>query len=161
MSIAIDGPLAGQGLIGAGILAALPHWFGFEESNRQYVRDIEALPTFVARDGGEPVGFMTVRRHFPESAELLVLGVLPNRHRQGIGRRLLEAVEAWLGADGVRFVQVKTLGPSDPDEGYRRTRAFYTALGFAPLEETTAFWGPEQPALIMLKCLDAPAAPPA
>ena len=48
---------------------------------------------------------------------------------------------------------LKTLGPSNPDEGYRKTREFYSALGFLPLEETTAFWGPEQPTLVMVKVL--------
>lgn len=162
----IDGPLTDQGAVGERILGALPHWFGIEESNREYVHAAATLPTFVAREPGAPpgpegaLGFVTVRRHFAESAELIVLGVLPDRHRHGVGRAMLTAVEAWLRADGVRYVQVKTLGPSRSDEGYRRTRAFYTAMGYAPLEETTALWGPEQPALIMIKCLDAPSPPP-
>jgi hypothetical protein len=61
--------------------------------------------------------------------------------------------EARLIADGVRLLQVKTLGPSMPDEGYGKTRAFYAALGFLPLEETMAFWGEENPTLIMVKAL--------
>jgi GNAT superfamily N-acetyltransferase len=153
----IDGPLRGQGAVAERILRALPHWFGIAESNRAYVHDAEVLPTFVARDGGDALGFMTVRRHFPESAELLVLGVLPDRHRHGIGSALLEAAEVWLRAEGVRYLQVKTLGPSDPDEGYRRTRAFYLARGFAPLEEMTTLWDADNPALIMVKHLDPPA----
>jgi hypothetical protein len=48
---------------------------------------------------------------------------------------------------------VKTLGPSHPDPFYAETRAFYRAIGFQPLFETTAFWGADQPTLILLKPL--------
>jgi len=34
-----------------------------------------------------------------------------------------------------------------------RTRSFYAAMGFLPLEETTAFWGEDQPCLAMVKVL--------
>ena len=60
-------------------------------------------------------------------------------------------------ADGVRLLQVKTLGPSDPDEGYRRTRRFYQAVGFEPLEELVGLW-PGNPCLIMVKVLGLSAA---
>lgn len=157
MSVTIEGPLVGQSAVCEPILRALPQWFGIEQSNLQYLRDIETMPTFVARDppDGGAVGFVTVKRHFAESAELLVLGVLPDRQRTGTGRAMLERAEAWLRGRGVRYLQVKTLGPSHPDEGYRRTRAFYTALGYERLEELTELWGPDDPALIMIKRLGA------
>jgi hypothetical protein len=52
----------------------------------------------------------------------------------------------------VRFLQVKTLGPGCPDEGYERTRRFYAGVGFEPLEEITGLW-PGNPCLIMIKTL--------
>jgi GNAT superfamily N-acetyltransferase len=79
--------------------------------------------------------------------------VRPELHRRGVGRALVGSAEEWCGAEGVQYLQVKTLGPSAADEGYQRTRAFYFALGFVPLEETTAFWGERQPALILVKHL--------
>lgn len=56
-------------------------------------------------------------------------------------------------AGKARPLQVKTLGPSHPDEGYKRARAFHAAMGFIPLEETTAYWGESQPTLVMVKPL--------
>jgi len=56
-------------------------------------------------------------------------------------------------ARGARFLTVKTRGPSAPYEPYDRTRRFYQALGFAALEETTAYWGPENPTLVMAKAI--------
>jgi ribosomal protein S18 acetylase RimI-like enzyme len=80
------------------------------------------------------------------------MAVHPARHRQGIGRAPVAAAQADLAADGARFLQVKTLGPSRPDEGYERTRRFYAGAGFEPLEEITGLW-PENPCLIMIKTL--------
>jgi hypothetical protein len=56
-------------------------------------------------------------------------------------------------ADGVEFLQVKTLGPSHSDPGYALTRQFYGSLGFRPLEETTHWWGADNPCLVMVKAL--------
>ena len=47
---------------------------------------------------------------------------------------------------------VKTLGPSDHDEGYERTRRFYGACGFVPLEEIHGLWE-HNPCLLMVKRL--------
>ncbi len=52
----------------------------------------------------------------------------------------------------MRLLEVKTLGPSDPDPGYARTRHFYETRGFLPLEETDV-WGEGTPGLFMVKPL--------
>ena len=80
------------------------------------------------------------------------MAVDPAHHRTGVGRRLVAAAEGELAADGVRLLQVKTLGPSDPDPSYRGTRGFYEAMGFAPLEELPDLW-PGNPCLILVKTL--------
>ncbi|MBT5774055.1 MAG: GNAT family N-acetyltransferase [Dehalococcoidia bacterium] len=153
VSIEAEGPLLGQSVVCAPILEGLPEWFGIAEANAQYVRDIEVLPTFIARDGGEVVGFLTVKRHYPESAEVLVMGVRADRHRGGAGRALVEASEVWLRREGVTFLQVKTRGPSTPDPQYERTRAFYRAVGFVPLEEMLTLWSEDDAALVLVKTL--------
>ena len=135
------------------ILHALPEWFGIEESNRAYIRDLETLPSYVAIVDGEVAGFLSLKHHFSTATEIHVLAVERSLHRRGVGRALVERAEAGLRAAGVALLQVKTLGPSNPDEGYRKTREFYAALGFLALEETTTRWGPDNPALIMVKML--------
>jgi ribosomal protein S18 acetylase RimI-like enzyme len=131
------------------VLAALPDWFELEEAVQQYVRDVAELPTFaVGRDG-----FLAVKQHTEAAAEIYVMGVRPESHRRGLGTALLEAAEAFLRERNVEYLQVKTLGPSQPDEGYAATRSFYAARGFRPLEELTAIWGEANPCLIMVKQL--------
>lgn len=135
------------------ILRSLTDWFGIEESNAQYVRDLDSLPAFVATIEGEVVGFLALRHHTEASSEIHVLAVTPNRHRAGIGRALVDRAESVVRSRSAKMLQVKTLGPSNSDPNYARTRAFYTAMGFLPLEETSAFWGEDNPALVLVKPL--------
>ena len=81
------------------------------------------------------------------------MGVRRARHGQGLGTALLGSrARRTSAARGVEYLQVKTLGPSDPDEGYARTRAFYEARGFVPLEEIHGLWE-HNPCLLMVKRL--------
>jgi GNAT superfamily N-acetyltransferase len=80
------------------------------------------------------------------------MAVEPELRRHGVGRALVEALERDLVADGVKLLQVKTLGPSYPDTGYEQTRRFYRGMGFEPLEEIIGLW-PGNPCLIMVKVL--------
>lgn len=137
------------------IIRGLPEWFGMEEAVAQYVRDLESLPSFIAVAQDQVLGFLTLRHHNPFASEIHVLAVRRERHGSGLGRALVRHAEAELIQNKVKLLQVKTLGASHPDPSYRRTRAFYSALGFLPLEETTALWGEEQPCLIMVKQLSA------
>jgi ribosomal protein S18 acetylase RimI-like enzyme len=100
------------------------------------------------------LGFLALRHHNPVASEIHVLAVRRDHHRSGIGRALLRGAETGLARRAARLLQVKTLGPSHPDPGYARTRAFYSAMGFLPLEESTHLWGQDQPCLVMVKSLD-------
>jgi len=129
-------------------------WFGIESAIVEYVTNIETLPTFLAVDrDGQAIGFMAVKRHAPESAELYVLAVREAWHRRGVGEALLNGVEKWLRAGGTRFLQVKTLAPIANYEPYDRTRCFYQSMGFVPLEVFPTLWDPRNPCLQMIKSL--------
>jgi len=105
------------------ILRGLPEWFGIEEALVQYVRDLESLPGSVAEESGDVLGFIALRHHNPLASEIHVLAVRRDHHRSGIGMALVRHAEAELASGNVRLLQVKTLGPSNPDPGYRSTRA--------------------------------------
>ncbi len=135
------------------ILRALPEWFGIEESLQEYVVAAGTMPTFLAVDGDQAVGFLTINRHFPESAEIHCVGLLPSHHRRGIGRCMQDACEAWLMADGVRMLQVKTIDPNKKDEAYLKSFAFYRAMGFVPMEVFPDLWQSWNPCLMLVKPL--------
>lgn len=111
------------------------------------------MPTFLALDSEKPIGFLTVERYGVHSAEMLVMGVYKEYHRQGIGRRLVKTAEEYLLALGVEYIQVKTLSDSHPDLNYTKTREFYYALGFRKLEEFPTLWGAASPCLQLIKKL--------
>ncbi len=134
--------------IAAVVLRDLPAWFGIEESTRQYIEDAATLPTFAV----EPdLGFVCLEQHTPRAAEVYVMGVRREQHRRGLGRALVAEAERWCRARGIRYLQVKTLGPSRPDTGYDATRAFYESVGFVALEELHGLWSHDNPALILVK----------
>ncbi len=154
MEFTIEAPSTGKASLCEPILRSLPDWFGIEEDIRKYLAEIDRLPTFLALDLGRVLGFLTLKQHFPHSAEILVMGCLPEVHRQGVGRALTERAENWLLNQGVDYLQVKTLGPSRPDPGYDITREFYQSCGFVPLEEFNQIWDENNPCLVMVKKLD-------
>lgn len=135
------------------LMRALPEWFGIEQALLDIARDAESQTVWVARDADRIVGCIAIKLHNEFTAEMALLAVRPDHHRTGIGRRLVLTAESWLRARGIEYLSVKTLGPSRPDPGYERTRRFYAAMGFRPVEETTAVWGPDTPCLIMIKRL--------
>ena len=102
--------------------------------------------------GDDVVGVALLAEHFPESRELHLLVVRRDRHRQGIGRALVDAVVSDLRAAGVRLLEVHTVGPSYEDAGYARTREFYLAQGFVAMNELPRIdW--DGPTLILVRPL--------
>ena len=135
------------------ILRALPEWFGIEESTLMYTRDADTMPSMLVRERDEVIGFVTIKYHFPESADIWCMGILPKYHRTGTGRLLLEALEAHLKKEGVKFLQVKTVSDGSTDNAYAKTRAFYRGVGFTPIEIFPTLWDEWNPALLLIKSL--------
>jgi coenzyme F420-0:L-glutamate ligase / coenzyme F420-1:gamma-L-glutamate ligase len=145
--VAIEDP-AERSRIAAAVLRDLTEWFGIEESTAAYIEAASTLPTFAVEPDR---GFLCLKQHTPRAAELYVLGVRRDHHRRGIGRSLVAAAESWCRAQGIRYLHVKTLGPSRESRGYGATRAFYEAMSFVALEELHGLWGEDNPALILVK----------
>ena len=135
------------------ILRALPEWFGIEEATVQYIKDADTMPTMLAKDGDDVIGFITLHYHFSETVEMHCLGILPAYHRKGVGRQLVEAVESHLKIEGVKFLQVKTVSSDRDCKAYAKTREFYLGVGFTPLEIFPTLWDPANPCLLLVKSL--------
>jgi GNAT superfamily N-acetyltransferase len=115
----------------------------------QYAADAQTLPTFVARSNGAAIGFVSLREHNPDTLEINCIAVIPEQHGAGVGTALCNAASEWWASRGGRLIQVKTLGPSRTDSSYARTRSFYAARGFLPVEEFTQLW-PGYPCLLLV-----------
>lgn len=138
----------------ARLLSTVPEWFGIDEATAEYVEAARTKETWTVRDdAGRVIGLTLIDRHFPHVAEIHLTVVDREAHGQGVGTAMVDAIEEACRADGVRLLEVKTLGASHPDPGYARTRHFYQGCGFLPLEETD-LWGEDNPCLIMVKPLE-------
>ena len=84
-------------LVAQAVMRALPQWFELEEGLVDLVEAARKSPTFIATVDGGDVGFLTLKPQTPYAAEIIAMGVLPNWHRQGIGRALVEEAcrSAW------------------------------------------------------------------
>jgi len=133
------------------ILRDLPGWFGIEEATQAYIAGGADKPMFVAADSDDIVGFLSLVHHNQYTSEIYVLGVKQALQRQGIETQLALSAERYLKEWKTEYYMVKTLGPSHPDEGYRRTRLFYEKVGFRPLVEIIELWGKDNPCLVMAK----------
>lgn len=136
-------------------LEKLPYWFGIPDAIEEYAEGCrgESIRFFAAVEGSEAVGFMALLPRYPSTDELYVTAVLGERHRSGVGSALLAACEEDARARGVKLITVKTLDESAGDANYAKTRAFYLAKGFLPLECFTTFWDEANPCLFMVKVL--------
>jgi len=110
----------GAGSACATTLASLPARFAAPDANAACRETAERSPTIVAEADGTAIGLAVLSRHSPEAAELTLLAVRPEWHRQGVGRRLVELAERVLVEEGVEYLQVKTLWPGIPIRGTRR-----------------------------------------
>lgn len=135
------------------ILRDLPDWFGVPETAEMYIKSCGELPCFLCLDGEEAVGLLAIKQHTHWAGDVYVMGVKRAHHRKGVGRLLMDACRDYCRRKGMEYLQVKTLDESCPDEYYARTRAFYLAMGFRPLECLPALWGEDNPCMLMVQKL--------
>lgn len=135
------------------ILRALPNWFGIETSIIEYVKETQSMPFFVALDGNNPVGFVAIKEHNLYTSEVYVMGVLQEYHRYGVGKKLIECCESFCKKNKNEYLTVKTLDKSRENGSYEKTRQFYLAMGFRPLEVFPLLWDEVNPCLFMTKYL--------
>jgi ribosomal protein S18 acetylase RimI-like enzyme len=143
----------GCGRICDELLRSLPLWFGIESAIRQYVSDVETMPTFVADVGDRAIGFVSLNPHNEWTAEVHVIAIHPEFHRKGVGRKLIAVSEDYLRERGYKFLSVKTISSSSQSKEYEITRKFYFSIGFRPVEEFRTLWGEANPCLLMIKAL--------
>jgi len=118
-----------------------------------YAQQCRALPLFAAYAQSAAIGFAALKQHNEHTSEICVMGVKPEHHHMGIGSALLAVCDEACRAEDLRFLTVKTLANTMPDEAYAKTRAFYRAMGFVPLEIFPSHWDEANPCLLMAKYL--------
>lgn len=141
------------------IVASLPYHFGDEQGRRDCAAAVRSERGLVAVDREDVVGFLTVRAHYQDAAEVTWMAVRADRRRRGAGRALLDRLSSDTLAGGRHLLLVLTVSPSDgPDEipdGYQATRAFYEANGFVLARDLAGYWGDADTPVLMIRVLEA------
>lgn len=138
------------------VIASLPYFFGDPQGVEDCARAVRTQEGVVATSDGAPIGFLTIERHTPESAEITWMAVQASHRHAGVGRALIDAACERLRHDGVRMLCVLTLGssvPEDVDDSYEGTRRFYRAMGFVPLRELELRGWNDAYALMLVRAL--------
>ena len=133
------------------ILRSLPDWFGIDASIVDYVEKVRSMPFFAANDDDKFIGFVALKVHNPFTAEVCVMGILQEYHRQGIGKRLIDSCEMYCIDNNLEYLTVKTLDESRECDSYKKTRLFYQSMGFRPLEVFPLHWDEDNPCLFLAK----------
>ena len=140
------------------VIATLPYFFGDPSGIKDCAKAVRSQRGWVADDGGDVIGFITVAPTTDETMEITWMAVRAYRRQSGVGRLLIEKAFDDARAAGARMMLVKTAGPSgdkadeQPDDNYGGTRAFYKRMGFVALEELTPS-GWNQSALLLVRPL--------
>jgi GNAT superfamily N-acetyltransferase len=136
----------------AEIISDLPEWF---DANGQvdYPKGVKGTLFLAYFNDEKPIGFISIQENNSFTSEIYVIGVLKEYQGKKIGRTLLEAVYAKLIKQKKKLLAVKTLDASAGYAPYDRTRSFYSANGFMPIDCYPKIWNKENPCLIMVKVL--------
>ena len=138
--------------IAEAILSQLPDWFGVPESTRSYIEGCREKPFWADISDDTPLGFIALKETSPATAEIYVMGVLPQNHRSGSGRALFETFQSYAAQQGYSFIQVKTVRQGTW-ASYDKTNAFYIAMGFSELECFPNYWDEKNPCQIYIKTI--------
>ncbi len=136
------------------ILRSLPEWFGLEEANRNYIEGVKGEIFFAAEVGRIAIGFITLKQTGNASAEIGVMGIYPEFHNRGIGKKMVQRATLYLREKDVKYLFVRTLSSKRGDKHYDATRNFYLACGFEAYKELPHYWSLENPCLLMRKKVD-------
>ena len=132
------------------ILRQLPEWFGIEYYVNEYIKSVQNLPFFAYLINNEYVGFIALEAKTDINLNIHVFGVLEAYHRQGIGKKLIQESVKYAKENNYKYLTVKTVDDVVDDESYRKTRAFYYAMGFERLEVFPTLWDEVNICLMMI-----------
>ena len=103
------------------------------------------------RDGLVGVAYYAPERMTEGTWNLYLIGVRPDRQRQGGGKALLVHVEEALRTGGARLLIVETSGL----DGFEDRRAFYNACGYAGVARISDFYKAGDDKIVFWKALQA------
>ncbi len=114
--------------------------------------DLRQHDGLVALQDEHLVGFLTYHLVDAQHAELSWLGVSPETQAQGVGSRLLKALEEQLAAQGINYLQLNTV-PADHNPNFAATNDFYLHHGFVIADRDENFYAHGRPGIKLVKVI--------
>ena len=111
------------------VLESLPDWFGIPEAIDQFCREVRALRMWVAKSGAEIAGFATVQQHFPVAAELHLIAIRAEHHREGLGEHFAARDRSASEAQGDPHPHGEDALAQCRRPAYAQTHRFYATQG--------------------------------
>jgi ribosomal-protein-alanine N-acetyltransferase len=103
--------------------------------------------TWVAEDGNRTVGFLIVGKASREVGHIVTIDVLEGWRRKGVGRALMDAVEAWAGEQGLRTLYLETA------EDNLAAQRFYQRRNYLKIEKIERYYNDGKAAWVMAKTI--------
>ena len=103
--------------------------------------------TWVAEDGEETVGFLIAGRASKDVGHIVTIDVLAGWRRRGVGRELMDAVEAWAAEQGLRMLYLETA------EDNLAAQRFYRRRNYAKIDVIERYYSVGKAAWVMAKMI--------
>jgi ribosomal-protein-alanine N-acetyltransferase len=124
---------------------------GWSWTTPRVLRSIENAETNVAVVRGPAGGLSAfgIMKYQDEAAHLLLLAVQPAQQHRGLGRALMDWLEACASVAGVATVHLEAR------EGNAAARAFYARLGYREVQQVTGYYSGRESSVRLVRQLAA------
>lgn len=127
--------------------ACFPPGIAYSRSElARFIRHRQAK-TWVAHSENEIVGFLILECEPQKVGHIITIDVVEARRSGGIGTALMNTTEAWAERQSLRLIYLETADDN------RTAQIFYTARGYAKVEEIAHYYAHGQTAWVMVKWL--------
>ncbi len=103
--------------------------------------------TWIAEDDGEMVGFLIAGQEPRKVGHIITIDVVKTRRRAGVGTALMDESEKWARQKGLKLIYLETADDN------RAAQNFYTARGYAKVDELANYYSNGQSAWVMVRWL--------
>jgi len=127
--------------------ACFPPGIAYSRSElARFIRHRQAK-TWVAHSENKIVGFLILECEPQKVGHIVTIDVIESKRGSGIGTALMDTTEAWAQRQGLRLIYLETADDN------RTAQIFYTARGYAKVEEIAHYYAHGQTAWVMVKWL--------
>jgi [ribosomal protein S18]-alanine N-acetyltransferase len=122
---------------------------GISYSSRELSRFINHAKskTWIAENVGSIVGFLIASQEPKKVGHIITIDVVETGRRSGVGTALMDEAEEWGRRAGLKLIYLETA------EENRTAQIFYTARGYAKVEEIPDYYMKGKTAWVMVKWL--------